>query len=130
MRTTVTFDELEQLRARLAEFPEALDALNTIEDCDGDVEDAAISLAIQAGQEPDLSEGWLDGLAKRWRHVLCQPQMKGIMENGLSVDLLTLIAGNTALPVKLAIPVALHVLKVGIPDFCHSFDEGMVKRAG
>ena len=54
--TTLTFAEIAQLRQQLADYPEALDALQSIEDCDGDLADAALSLALKAGLEPDTNE--------------------------------------------------------------------------
>ena len=41
----LTPEDITQLRDRLADYPEATEALQEIEDCDGDLEDAAISLA-------------------------------------------------------------------------------------
>ena len=68
----LTSQEIAQFRSQIAEYPKALEALDTIEDCEGDVEDAAISIAIQVGQMPTTSENWLDGLAKRCRVAICQ----------------------------------------------------------
>ena len=61
----ITSQQIAQFRSQLAEYPEALKALDAIEDCEGNIEDAAISLAIQAGQEPNISENWLDGFAEK-----------------------------------------------------------------
>ena len=42
-----------------------MEALDLIEDCDGDLEDAVMTLAIRAGQEPEQTNSdWLDALAK------------------------------------------------------------------
>ena len=46
----ITSQEIARFRSELAAYPEALKALDEIEDCEGNIEDAAISLAIQAGQ--------------------------------------------------------------------------------
>jgi hypothetical protein len=61
MSIKITPQELEQWRSIFADHPDAIAALVEIEDCDGELEDAAISLGIQVGQEPDVLEGWLDG---------------------------------------------------------------------
>jgi hypothetical protein len=99
-----------------------LAVLDTIADCEGDLEDASIVLAIQVGQEPDISDRWIDGLAKRWRHVLCRSDVRATLETGLMADFLAIITENTTLPLKLAIPVAIYVLKTGVQEFCQSFD--------
>lgn len=121
MSIIVTPEEIEQFRANLSEYPEALGALDAIEDCEGDLEDAAIVLAIQAGQEPDTSERWIDGLAKRWRHIVCQADLQEKFSDGLTADALTSLAANTPLPLKLATPVAIYVVKTGVDNFCQPF---------
>jgi hypothetical protein len=68
----ITSQEIALFRSELAAYPEALKALDEIEDCEGDIEDAAISLALQVGQEPNTSENWLDGVAKRCRVAICE----------------------------------------------------------
>jgi len=122
MRIILTSEEIEQFRAALADSPPALAALNEIEDCDGDLEDAAINLAIQSGMEPDTSDRWLEGLAKRYRYILCQATFKEALEDGLNTEWLTTLATETTLPLKLATPVAMYVIKTGVPSFCESFD--------
>jgi hypothetical protein len=122
MAITVTPEEIEQLRAELASYPDGLVALDEIEACEGDLEDAAIVLGIQVGQEPSTSDRWIDGLAKRWRHVLCQPDVKESLKTGLTANVLLLLTEQTTLPLKLAIPVGLYVTKTGVHDFCQSFE--------
>jgi hypothetical protein len=122
MSIFVTAEELNQFRACLAESPAAVAVLDTIADCEGDLEDASIILAIQAGQEPDISDRWIDGLAKRWRHVLCRADVRTALQNGLTPDVLAIVTENTALPVKLAIPVVIYVLKTNVDEFCQLFD--------
>lgn len=124
---TIAFEEIEHYRDTFAHDPIALKALDMIEDCDGDLEDAAISLALQAGQEPDRSEQWLNGLAKRWRVFLCQTGIKESLESGLEsgtiADSVKLFATETDVPKVLALPVILYVLKSGIEDFCKPLQE-------
>ncbi len=122
MTIFVTPAEIEQWRALLAEQPVALTSLDALEDCEGDLEDAALVLAIQAGQEPDTSDRWLEGLAKRWRHVLCQPELKTLFEQGLSPEGLTTLATSTELPARLVVPVAIYFVKTGVQNFCQPFE--------
>lgn len=123
MSFIITPEEIEQYRADLAGYPEALSALDVLEDCEGDLEDASITLAIQAGQEPDTSERWIDGLAKRWRHVVCQAVLKESLEDGLSGETLTALTASTDLPARLATPVAIFVIKSGVEAFCKPLEE-------
>jgi len=122
MSIILVSEEIEQFRVDLAGCPPALAALDEIEDCDGDLEDAAINLAIQAGMEPDTSDRWLEGLAKRYRYILCQATFKEALEDGLNAEWLPALATETTLPLKLATPVAIYVIKTGVAAFCQSFE--------
>ncbi len=122
MSIKLTAEELEYYRDILADYPDAIAALEEIEVCDGDLEDAAINLGIQVGQEPDTSDRWIDGLAKRWRYIICQADMKEKLEDGLDGNTLLTLTEHTTLPLKLATPVALYVIKTGVQNFCESFE--------
>lgn len=119
----VTLEEIEQYRAELAEDPVALSALDMIEDCEGDLEDAAIALALRVGQEPDRSENWLDGLAKRWRAFVCQAGIKDALAAGSISSAVKLLAAETTIPDVLALPVVVYVVKTGVEDFCRPLQE-------
>jgi hypothetical protein len=122
-RTTITAAELAQYRSQLADDSNALRALDMIEDCDGDLEDAAIALALQAGQEPDESDGWLEGLAKRWRSFVCQAGIKDYLMTGAITNAVKLLAAETTIPPTLAAPVILYSLKTGVEEFCKPLQE-------
>ncbi|MGB3292565.1 MAG: hypothetical protein WBB01_06145 [Phormidesmis sp.] len=115
-------EEITQLRSRLADYPQAIEALQEIEDCDGDIEDAAISLALRSGQAPDTHEQWLAGFSKRYRHIACQPQFRESLAAGHLSTLINYLTQETDCPALIAAPVAIYVSKVGVSDFCHSFD--------
>ncbi len=123
MSILVTLEEIDFYRSELADYPDALVALDVLADCEGDLEDAAITLAIRSGQEPDISEGWIEGLAKRWRHIICEADLKEQLEDGLSGETLSLLTSNTNLPLRLAIPVAIYVIKTGVEPFCQPLTE-------
>ena len=55
--------EITQLIERLADYPEAMRSLQEIEDCDGDLNDAALSLALKAGLAPTENDGRLEEFA-------------------------------------------------------------------
>lgn len=120
---TVTAEELKQYRIALADDPIALQALDMIEDCEGELEDAAIALALQAGQEPGTSDCWLEGLAKRWRSFICQIGIKDSLQAGAIANAVKLLASETTIPATLATPVVLFALKTGVQDFCKPLQE-------
>ena len=117
--TTVTFAEIAQFRSQLADSPDALQALDLIEDCDGDVEDAAVVLALQAGLEPDRTDRLLGGLAKRCRSLICEDVSRVESSTDAIATIVERLVAEEALPVSLAAPVAIYVLKTGIVEFCH-----------
>lgn len=119
----VTPEEIEQYRIELTEDPVALSALDMIEDCEGELEDAAIALGLRVGQEPDRSENWLDGLAKRWRPFLCQAGIKDALAAGSIANAVKLLAAETTIPDVLALPVILYATKTGIEEFCKPLQE-------
>ncbi|MEL6157994.1 MAG: hypothetical protein AAFQ40_12500 [Cyanobacteria bacterium J06623_5] len=122
----LTPDEITQLQACLADYPEAITALQEISDCDGDIEDAAISLALRAGQEPDTNEQWLAGFSKRYRHIACQSQFREALLAHQPGTLVNYLTQESDCPALLAAPVAIYVLKSGVESFCHSFDNSRV----
>jgi hypothetical protein len=119
----VTREEIEQYRTELAGEATALSALDMLEDCEGDLEDAAIALALRVGQEPDRSEDWLDGLAKRWRAFICQTGIKESLMAGSIANAVKLLSAETTMPNVLALPVVLYVVKTGAAEFCKPLQE-------
>lgn len=119
----VTREELEQYRTELADEASALSALDMLEDCEGNLEDAAIALGLRVGQEPDRSEDWLDGLAKRWRAFVCQTGIKESLMAGSIANAVKLLAAESSIPDVLALPVILYVVKTGVEEFCKPLQE-------
>ena len=119
-------EEITRLKSTLSDRPDALEALREIGDCDGDVEDAAISLALKSNQEPDTNEQWLGDFSKRYRHVACKVQFRAAIAQGEVKPLMNTLSTQTDCPALLALPVALYVYKTGVDDFCHSFDNSRV----
>lgn len=114
----LTAEQAAPLRSELADYPEVLRSLIEIEDCDGDVEDAAVSLAIAAGLEPDNGDRWIISYAKRFRPTICELLTQS---SEAQVDLSSLIrhiAGNTPCPPLLVLPVAIAAQENGLDQFC------------
>lgn len=114
--------EITQLIEQLSDYPEALRSLQEIEDCDGDLNDAALSLALKAGLEPTENDGWLQGFAKRYRHIACLNEFRAELTEQKILGLAQHLTANSHCPNLLAVPVALYISKTGIDIFCQSFD--------
>jgi hypothetical protein len=119
----VTPDDLDRWRGELADYPAAQRAIDEIDACDGDVEDAAINLALHAGLEPDTSDRWLMGLAKRYRPCLCQGEVREHVRQADVATLVHYLSAESRCPEVLVLPVAILVSNEGIDEFCRSFDE-------
>lgn len=122
-RLILSVEAIAQLRSELPEYPTALEALAEIEDCEGDVEDAAIALAIRAGQQPDRCDDWLEGLAKRCRVRLCaQESLRQALDRQALAAALGYLDENPPCPPLLLLPVVLWVLDRGVEAFCRPLD--------
>ncbi|GAA6620898.1 hypothetical protein [Scytonema sp. NUACC26] len=121
--TKVTAKEIAQFRSQLAEDPIAMETLDLIEDCEGDLEDAAMTLAIRSGQEPEIANSeWLEDLAKRWRSVICQQEFRDDLLNDSISSMLAHLKTMPTFPGMLATPLLMYVLKQGVNNFCEPLD--------
>jgi hypothetical protein len=121
--TIVTSQEIAQFRSALANYPEAMKALDVIEDCEGDLEDAAITLAIRAGQQPQRDNAeWLDALARKCRSVICQKEFRNDLLSGSFAPMVRYLTETPLLPSILATPVLMYVVRQGVNHFCEPLD--------
>jgi hypothetical protein len=121
-RLILTEAEMAEYRDQVADIPGAIAVFDTLEDCEGDLEDAAISVALQVGQEPDHSDGWLGDTAKGWRHILCDAMVRKELEQGAIANPVATLVERTPLPARLAILVVIYVAKGDVPAFCKAFE--------
>jgi hypothetical protein len=114
---------IAELQAVFVDIPEAIASLETISDCEGDLEDAAVTLAIRAGQQPDINNSeWLDGLAKKCRVAICQSEFRNDMVNGNFMTLFQHFVQIKICPQLLILPVLLYVHELGVNRFCKPLD--------
>ena len=117
----ISIVEIDQWRREMADYPGVVRSLREIEDCEGDLEDAAISLAIQADLEPDYSDRWLVSYAKRFRPVICQSEFRDSLTEGTVLCLVRYLVSDSSCPELLAMLVALQVMGEGLDQFCAGF---------
>jgi hypothetical protein len=121
--TIVTSKEIAQFRSQLSAEPLALQALDIIEDCEGDLEDAAMTMAIRVGQQPERANSeWLDALARNWRAVICRQEFRSTLQDNSIQEMMEHIKTMPAFPSILATPVLIYVIKQGVDNFCKPFD--------
>lgn len=118
--TIVTPEEIAQYRSALVDNPEALAALDIIENCEGNLEDAAEVIAIEAGED-EVQSNLLDKVIQRCRHVVCKEDLKEDVPVMVAAVTEYLVAGS-GLPPGLATPFVIFVTKKGLKNFCKSAD--------
>ncbi|MEM1168917.1 MAG: hypothetical protein AAGJ08_07530 [Cyanobacteria bacterium P01_H01_bin.35] len=118
----LTPEEIENFRSQLADYPEALAALDEIEEDEGDLEYATEIIALEAGVEKSRREGWLEDLSKHSRNVICQDEFRDDLLAGAVTALVASLAASGNLPVALATPVAIYIVKIGVKSFCNATD--------
>ena len=121
--TTVASEEITKFRLELENYPPAIKALDMIEDCEGDLEDAAMSLAINVGQEPQLDNAeWFKALANKCRVAICQEVLRENLLNGNYNKAAIALAEMKIIPAVLVTPVLMYVLQQGMEDFCQPLE--------
>ncbi|HEY9741252.1 MAG TPA: hypothetical protein V6C90_12250 [Coleofasciculaceae cyanobacterium] len=116
--TTVTPEEIEQFREQLREYPEAIAALDVIQQCDGYVEDAVTLLMMrETGQQPDRGvREWL----QKCRTAICQEDVKEALASGLIAPAIEPLAISTGFPPGTATALGILAFKIGIKKLCDS----------
>ncbi|MBE9214966.1 hypothetical protein IQ247_20215 [Plectonema cf. radiosum LEGE 06105] len=113
---TVTPMEIVKFRSQLANNPEALTALDVIEECEGYVEDA-VSLVFmrETAQETDRSlNDWLE----KCRQFICQEDVRDALESGLIAPIVEPLTMSAGIPIGTATALSVLVFKLGAKKFC------------
>jgi len=113
---TVTAEQIDRFREQLKHYPEALAALDTIQECEGNLEEAARSIATAAGNT-DVESDLLEQLSTRCRTVICQEDMKEKLPV-LIAAIAEFLASSSGFPSRLATPIALFAMDKGSENFC------------
>lgn len=121
--STIDLQIVTELQVQFAELPDAIASLETIADCEGDLEDAAMALAIRVGQQPDINNSeWLDGLAKKCRVAICRSEFRNDMVEGNFLPLFQYFIQAKICPKLLILPVLLYAHELGVNRFCQPLD--------
>lgn len=114
--TQLTSEEIQQYREEFKDYPKALDTLDVIQECDGNLQDAIILISMrETGREPDRALLDLDELAKQARPVVCaKATRKGI-------DIASILSGLFG-TYGIAFTLFLYIINnVGLEKFCKDF---------
>lgn len=119
---TVTPEEISQFRSQLAGRPQALAALDAIEECEGYLDDAVPLLVMrETAQEADRSlNDWLE----KSREFLCQEEVREFLQSGLIAPIVEPLAVSTGIPLGIATALSICVFKLGVKRFCKVPESG------
>lgn len=113
---TLTPEEISQFRSQLADHPQALVALDTIEECEGYLDDAVPLLVLrETAQEADRSlNDWLE----KCRQFVCQEEVREALESGVLAPAIEALAIGLPIPPGIATALSICVFKLGAKKFC------------
>lgn len=117
---TLTPEEISQFRTQLADSPEALAALDAIEECEGNLEAATQLIAVETTEAEVSLRGdsnFLEKLAEKLSNIICQEEFDELMTGVLTTAIATLAASGN-IPIALATPVVIYVARIGKKQFC------------
>lgn len=122
----VTPEEIALYREQVANNQEALAALDVLEACEGDLQIAAETVAIESGELPDdLSEqdpnepSWLEKSADKLRPHICTQAFKDVLSQGFAAALGSLITAGVYPAVPLTL-VVIYISTRGLDEFCNN----------
>lgn len=119
---TVTPEEISQFRSQLVDNPQALVALDTIEECEGYLDDAVPLLVMrETAQEADRSlNDWLEKI----RQFICQEEVREALESGLIAPIIEPLAASAGIPLGTATALSICIFKLGAKKFCKVPESG------
>jgi hypothetical protein len=119
---TITPEEISQFRSQLADSPEALEALDTIEECEGYLDDA-VPLLVMRKTTQEADRGLNDWLEKS-RQFVCQQEVREALESGFLTPAIQAIAIGTGIHIGIVTALTIYVFKLGVKRFCKVPESG------
>jgi hypothetical protein len=116
---TVTPAEIEQYRSQLQAYPDALKGLDVLAECEGDLEYAAETIAIETGElqdnlgEEDPNEpSWLEKLVEKLRPHICTQAFREVLTQGFAgaIGLLIPVVGSPTLIILVVVYISRKTL--------------------
>jgi len=117
--TIVTPAEIEQYRSQLQAYPDALKALDVLAECEGDLEYAAETIAIESGElqdnlgdEDPNKPSWLEKLVQKLRPHICTSAFREVLTQGFAgaIGLLIPVVGSPTLIILVIVYISRKTL--------------------
>ena len=119
---TITPEEISQFRTQLTKYPQALVALNTIEECENYLDDA-VPLLFMRETDQEAYRGLNDWL-EQCRQFICQEEVREALESGFIAPIIEPLAANAGIPLGTATALSICVFKLGAKKFCKVPESG------
>ena len=126
----LTSEQIAKYRVELADNSDFLAALDVIEEWDGDLADAAESIATRSGiegVEDNADLRWFVIVLSKCRHSICQPKLREKYLPALIPTLTGIIAGYLMCPPQeagiLSAIVAVYIQDQGLDKFCQNYTD-------
>jgi hypothetical protein len=114
--SVITSEQVDTYRVSLQGYPEATVALDAVEECEGNLEDATVLIASRLGESVLMGDSLLDNLVQRARKHLCQPNHQ---EKWTDVkDILEILKEFLPTPAPLAVTCTLKLSEIGLRNLC------------
>ncbi len=118
---TITAEELTKFRSAFQDNDEAIEALDVVENCDGNLQES-MSIIMNMDQDSYRSdEDWIDfeNMGKELRKIICTKAFESAFVDGsFKVALGLLLVTKDYTTIVLAV-FMLYVFKVGLEHFCN-----------
>jgi hypothetical protein len=117
----ITHEEDRQYRQSFADYPEAVETFDLIQENSGDLLKSASLIAIEYGEiVTKKTSNILDELAHKYRDVICSEVFINDLIAGLLTTAIQSLLATSQIPIPLAITIVVYLTKTGVKRWCDS----------
>ncbi len=117
--TTITQEEISKFRAALQDNDEALEAIDIVKNCDGNL-DEAMGIIVSMDNPYRDDDDWVDfeKMGNELRKVICNQAFENAFVNGSFAIILGYLINEKMYPTAMLVPFLFYIVKLGLDHFC------------